>query len=135
MQIIIYKNSNGGVSVIYPITDSGLPLEQIALKDVPAGSPFKILDITDLPLDGTLNELGIPNIDKTFRDQWDVEEADLTDGEGADYGVGSDWVIVDYDNDGVPDYLRNELTGEMKRLNEEENEQTEEGEEDVINQD
>jgi len=89
MQVIIFKNDNGGVSVIYP-TDEALSIygiEAIAQKDVPAGKPFKIVDIEDLPLDGTFNELGIPNIDKTFRDQWEVDEADLTDGVGAEWNT------------------------------------------------
>lgn len=75
---IIYRSEDGGVVVITPSPDCGLTVEEIALKDVPAGKPFKIVDVTDVPTD------------RTMRDAWTVDEADLTDGHGADYGVGSD---------------------------------------------
>ncbi len=73
---IIYNN-NGCVAVIFPAPNCGLTVEQIALKDVPFGKPFKIMNIEDLPQDGSPQEA------------WIVDEADLTDGIGADYGVGS----------------------------------------------
>lgn len=77
-QRIIYTNDDGSVSVIIPAPDCGLTVEQIALKDVPFGKPFKIIDVSDLPAD------------RTQRNAWTVDEADLTDGVGADYGVGSE---------------------------------------------
>lgn len=76
-QRIIYTNDDGSVSVIVPAPECGLTVEQIALKDVPFGKPFKIIDIADLPAD------------RTQRNAWIVDEADLTDGVGADYGIGS----------------------------------------------
>jgi hypothetical protein len=75
---IIYQNDNGGVSIVIPTPDCGLTIEQIALKDVPTGKPFKIVDATDIPSD------------RSQRNSWVVDSADLTDGVGADYGVGSD---------------------------------------------
>lgn len=48
-QKIIYPNDFGGVAVMTPILESGLTVEQIALKDVPAGKPFLIIDDTALP--------------------------------------------------------------------------------------
>jgi len=77
-QRIIYTNDDGSVSVIVPAPECGLTIEQIASKDVPFGKPFKIIDIADLPTD------------RTQRNAWTVDEADLTDGVGADYGIGSD---------------------------------------------
>ena len=68
---IIYKNTTGGVSVIIPAPDSGLTIEEIAAKDVPTGLPYKIVDAKDIPTD------------RTARDLWDVDAADLTDGVGA----------------------------------------------------
>ena len=67
---IIYKNDEGGVSVIVPC-DCGLTIEQIAAKDVPTGKPYKIADVSEIPTD------------RTQRNQWDVDDADLTDGVGA----------------------------------------------------
>jgi hypothetical protein len=77
--VIIYKNNEGGVSVIYP-TSEALQLygiEEIALKDVPHSKPFKIIDSAELP-------------SREKRNQWDVDEADLTDGVGAEYSTFPD---------------------------------------------
>jgi hypothetical protein len=71
-QRIIYPNDEGGVSVIVPSPNCGLTIEEIAAKDVPAGKPYKIVDVADIPSD------------RTFRDAWTVNEADLTDGVGAE---------------------------------------------------
>ena len=68
---IIYKNDRGGVAVIIPAPDCGLTIEQIAAKDVPTGKPYKIVGVTDIPSD------------RSARDFWTVNEADLTDGVGA----------------------------------------------------
>jgi len=72
MNRIIYKTDEGGVAVIIPTPET---LEQhgiqaIAIKDVPAGKPFKIVDAADIPSD------------RSQRDAWTVDEADLTDGIG-----------------------------------------------------
>ena len=48
MQRIIYPNETG-ISVITPATTSGLTVEQIAVKDVPVGVPYKIISVNDLP--------------------------------------------------------------------------------------
>ncbi len=74
---IIYQTDDGGVAVIIPAPDCGLTVEEVALKDVPYGKPFKIVDVSDIPTD------------RSEREGWTVDEADLTDGQGADYGVGS----------------------------------------------
>jgi hypothetical protein len=60
-QRIIYPTDDGGVAVIIP-ADCGLTIEEIAAKDVPAGKPFKIVDVTDIPSD------------RTFRDAWEYAE-------------------------------------------------------------
>jgi hypothetical protein len=67
---IIYQNDEGGVAVIIPC-DCGLTIEQIAAKDVPTGKPYKIVDVADIPSD------------RTQREAWTVDAADLTDGVGA----------------------------------------------------
>ena len=73
-QVIIYKQDNGVVAVIIP-TPEALALygiEAIAAKDVPAGKPFKIVDAADIPSD------------RSERNAWTVDEADLTDGVGGE---------------------------------------------------
>ena len=67
---IIYKNEDGSVGVIVPITESGLTVEQIAKKDVPTGIKYKIVDVSEI------------SSDRTFRDAWIIDEAELTDGVG-----------------------------------------------------
>jgi hypothetical protein len=73
MQVIIFKNDDSGVSVIYPTAEalSAHTIEAIALKDVPSGKPYKIIDASDLP-------------SREQRNQWEVDEADLTDGVGGE---------------------------------------------------
>ena len=54
---IIYPTDEG-VAVIVP-ADCGLSIEEIAAKDVPAGKPFEIVDVADIPSD------------RTFRNAWE----------------------------------------------------------------
>jgi len=69
-QRIIYQNDAGGVAIIIPC-ECGLTIEQIAAKDVPTGKPYKIVDVSEIPTD------------RQWRNEWTVDEADLTDGVGA----------------------------------------------------
>lgn len=55
-QRIIYPTDEGGVAVIIPAPECGLTIEEIAAKDVPAGKPFKIVDVADIPSDRTFRE-------------------------------------------------------------------------------
>lgn len=87
---IIYKDQNGNLCVIIPFLGCGLTVEQIAAKDVPAGAPYKIVDASEIPAD------------RSQRHLWDVDEVDLTDGIGADYGAGSASAVVGWDGDGNP---------------------------------
>ena len=57
MKRIIYPTDEGGLAVIVP-ADCGLTIEEIAAKDVPAGKPYQIVDVADIPTD------------RTFRDAW-----------------------------------------------------------------
>jgi hypothetical protein len=56
---IIYPNPDGGVSIVIPAPDSGMTIEQIAAKVVPADTPYKIVDVSDIPED------------RTFRNAWE----------------------------------------------------------------
>lgn len=71
---IIYIQDNGVLAVITPaqwaIDEHGI--EAIALKDVPAGKPFKIVQDSDIPTD------------RSMRNAWTCSDADLTDGIGAE---------------------------------------------------
>ena len=49
MQVIIFPQENGGVSVIYPAPEYADQIEAVAQKDVPVGKPWRIIDADDLP--------------------------------------------------------------------------------------
>ena len=72
MKRIIFKNDEGGVSIIVPSQEalSTKTIEAIASKDVPSGKSYKIVDEADI------------SNDRTFRGAWEVDEALLTDGVG-----------------------------------------------------
>jgi len=70
-QRIIYQNNEGGVSILIPTGE--LAIEEVARKDVPAGVPYKIVDVADIPED------------RTFRNAWEVE---ITEPDGV--GIGAD---------------------------------------------
>ena len=58
---IIYPNNDGGVSILIPteeyLTDH--TIEELATKDVPANTTYKIVDVADIPSD------------RTFRNAWE----------------------------------------------------------------
>lgn len=75
MNRIIYKQDDGTVAVIIPTPEAiaRYGIDAIAAKDVPVGKPYKFVDESDIPSD------------RTLRAAWTVDEAELTDGVGADY--------------------------------------------------
>ena len=58
MKRIIYPTDDG-VAIIVPAPECGLIIEEIAAKDVPEGTPYKIVDVADIPSD------------RTFRNAWE----------------------------------------------------------------
>ena len=75
---IMYKSSDGSVRIIVPADNIDMTVEEIAQKDVPTGVKYKIVNVSEI------------SPDRTFRNAWDIDEAELTDGTGADYGVSED---------------------------------------------
>lgn len=86
---IIYTNEDGSLAIIHPTQEALqlFPIDVIAKKDVPAGRPYKIVEDTDIPSD------------RTFRNAWEVDINELTDGLGADFGAGSNNIFVDYNKE------------------------------------
>ena len=70
MQVIIYNQDDGIPAVMTPTPEclKTHSILEIAIKDVPAGKPFKIVDVADLP--------------DAPQEAWVVDEDDLTDGIG-----------------------------------------------------
>jgi hypothetical protein len=64
MNRIIYKTDEGGVAVIVPSPNclQEHTIEEIAAKDVPAGKPYQIVSVDDIPSD------------RTFRNAWEYTE-------------------------------------------------------------
>ena len=60
---ILFPNDEGGVAIIIP-TES----LELAMKDIPSGKPYLIVDVADIPAD------------REFRNAW---TADFTDAEVA----------------------------------------------------
>ena len=68
---IIYKTLENTVSVISPSQEWGGTMEELAQKDVPTGLKYKIVEDSVIPTD------------RSFRNAWEVDEKELTDGVGA----------------------------------------------------
>jgi hypothetical protein len=53
MQVIIYNQDNGIPAIVVPAPEclENYTILEIAIKDVPAGKPFKFFNSTDLPQD------------------------------------------------------------------------------------
>jgi hypothetical protein len=71
-QVIVYNQDNGVPAVVVPTQEA---LDQhgimaIAIKDVPAGKPFKIVQASSLP--------------DAPQEAWVVNDTDLTDGVGGE---------------------------------------------------
>jgi hypothetical protein len=69
-QVIVYLQDNGIPAVVMPTQEAldAHGIIAIAIKDVPAGKPFKIVDASELPTEP--------------QETWTVDEAGLTDGVG-----------------------------------------------------
>ena len=72
MKRIIYKNSDGAISIVVPAPEAleTMTVEQIAKKDVPTGKKYKIVVVSEV------------SSDRTFRNAWEINESELTDGVG-----------------------------------------------------
>jgi hypothetical protein len=82
MQRIIYPNRDG-IAVIIPAPNSGLPIEQIARKDVPAGVAYRIIDALQIPAD------------RSEREAW---TADFSTPDG--FGIGAEAWFAEKNNAG-----------------------------------
>jgi len=75
---IIFIGEEGNVCIMDPVfkeinpeTGKVWTIEEIAKKDVPTGKKYKIVEDSEI------------STDRSFRDAWVVDEADLTDGVGS----------------------------------------------------
>lgn len=72
-QVIIYNQDNGVPVVVMPTQEAlnAHGIIAIAIKDVPAGKKFKIVDAATLPEDWP-------------QETWEIAESELTDGVGGE---------------------------------------------------
>jgi hypothetical protein len=70
---IIYK-TDSSVTILTPSPEclQRHTIKEIAEKDVPKGMPYKIVNVSEIPSD------------RTFRNAWEIDDAELTDGVGAE---------------------------------------------------
>ena len=70
-QVILYTKDSGGVAMVIPAPEclQHHTIQEIAVKDVPAGKPFKIVTLDDLPV-------GVP------QSAWSMDATSITDGIG-----------------------------------------------------
>jgi hypothetical protein len=94
-QRIIFPNGDG-VAVIIPAEKSGLPVEEVARKDVPAGVSFRIVSAAVIPAD---------------RSQRDLWSADFSSPDG--YGIGAAAWFAEQED------LRHATEAEVARMAEE----------------
>ena len=61
MKRVIYRQEDGGVAVLVPSPEylQDHTIEELAAKDVPANTPFEIVDTDTVPTD------------RTFRNAWE----------------------------------------------------------------
>ena len=64
---IIYRDDTGKAHILIPAAKESRTVEEIAKKDVPTGKKYKIVPVSDI------------SSDRSFRNAWTVDEADLTD--------------------------------------------------------
>lgn len=70
---VIYKTEEGTVAVFIPAPEAlkKHTIKELADVCVPKGLKYKIVDASEIPTD------------RTFRNAWDIDEAELTDGVGS----------------------------------------------------
>jgi len=61
---ILYTQTNGVVAIVIPVPGCELTIEEMALKDVPAGVPYEIVDIAEIPSD------------RSFRNAWEHDTSE-----------------------------------------------------------
>ena len=71
MTKILYPNPDGGICVLHSTGE--LPIEDVCQKDVPAGTPYLVVEDNVIPSD------------RSFRNAW---EADFSNPDG--HGIGPD---------------------------------------------
>jgi len=83
-QVIIYNQDNGIPAIIMPTQEAldAYGIMAIAIKDVPAGKQFKIVDAATLP-------------EYWPQETWEITESELTDGVGGESSEFEEETVID----------------------------------------
>lgn len=101
MKHIAYPNPDSTVSIVF-VTDA-VPLEENARQSVPYDVPYVFIDESELPKNKEERAAFHPSFEHP-------------DGVGADYGVGTPWAVVAY-QDGIAAIAINTESGDYRWLN------------------
>jgi hypothetical protein len=71
---IIY-NEDGNLVVLIASSSWSGTMDELGKKSVPTGLKYKIVEDSFIPTD------------RTFRNAWEIDESELTDGVGSEFGV------------------------------------------------
>lgn len=79
-RVVHINEETGGIIIGIPTDEAleKLSIEELAPLIVPEGKPYKIIDVSDLPPD------------REFRNAWEIDESELTDGIGSPHRSFSD---------------------------------------------
>jgi hypothetical protein len=69
---IVYSNLDNTMAIVVP--SSEIPVEEIARKDIPAGTPYWIVDLSEIPTD------------REFRNAWELDTSLLGEPDGVAIG-------------------------------------------------
>ncbi len=95
MKVICYiRPEDGGVSIIIPAYECGLSIDHIAKKDVPPNVDYWIVHEADIPSD------------RSNRNAWEMDIARPADGQGFDFGKGSEWDVMKISDNHTYFYVR-----------------------------
>ena len=95
MNAICYTNPDTGrVSILWHVPDCRLSSGVVGRKDVPPGVQFWIVHAADIPSD------------RSDRDAWELDIARPSDGQGLDFGKGSEWDVLKISDNHTYFYVR-----------------------------
>jgi len=83
-KVIIYPTEENTFAVIYPILECGIPLNEIARKDVPVNKPYLIVDATVGQQDSTQFNFSNPDGVGIGAFAWFAEQQAIIQAQAAD---------------------------------------------------
>lgn len=76
-KVIVYPTSENNFAVITPVLECGIPLNEIARKDVPATLPYLIVDASVVDQEAVQFDFSAPDGIGIGSNAWFAEQPDL----------------------------------------------------------